>query len=135
MTRNYYLQNNSSPVYIKVDVSTPGIAYTEINKKRSGGSLEQIAKSSNASGKVSKKLINQANLLGSCVLEILTIIDLQTVPQAQWPTCYDSLVITYTMYGGVDGLQSFEFDVDDKKKSATGKTIVVSKAIRLTFIN
>jgi len=134
MTRTYHLNDNNSSIFIKVNVSTPGIALTQVMKRRQCGSFEDIRKSTGASGMIPRTLIGKANLVRDCVLEVTTIIDLQTIPKLQWPSAFENLVIEYTMEGGADGPQAFPCDIDDKKKSATGKIIVVTKAIRLNII-
>jgi hypothetical protein len=134
MTRTYHLNDNGNSIFCRVNVSTPGIAFTQVTKRRQGGSFEDIASSTGASGKIPRTLIGKANLVRDCVLEITTIIDLQTVPKPQWPVVFENLVIQYTMEGGADGMQMHPCDNDDKKKSGTGKIIVVTKAIRLTII-
>jgi hypothetical protein len=132
MNRNYFVKKDSTDeISIKVMVSTQGSADTFVTKRRSGGSNELLIESPMHDGIIEKKSIGVSNILASSVLEITTMINLQNVPKENWQAAFDNLSIDYTMYGGADGIQEFEFDKDDIAKDKSGQFIIVSKPVKI----
>lgn len=133
MTNTYFINNDSNSITIKVTISTPGFAVSRIDKEILGSSTEDIADSPvDGIGDVPETIIGNANMLNGCTIETDTIIELnKIVPQDQWQTCFDNLVCKYVFTGGTYGVQTFNCDPDDKKKSTSGATITVAKMIRL----
>lgn len=115
-------------------VSTQGSADTFVVKRRSGGSNELLIESPKSDGIIRKKVIGVSNILAGSVLEIKTMINLQNIPEENWQAAFDNLSIDYTMDGGADGTQEFEFDKDDIAKDKSGQFIVVSKPVKIVTL-
>lgn len=132
MNRNYYVKKESkASIMLQVDVSTQGIADTFVYKRRSGGTSELLTESPKHDGKIKRQLLAKADELAGSVVEVITMINLENVAKENWLIVYENLDIDYSIDGGADGLQTFEYDKDDKAKSKSGQFIVVSKAIKI----
>ncbi|MGB8193862.1 MAG: hypothetical protein WCF67_18160 [Chitinophagaceae bacterium] len=134
MTRSYYLKKDTPSITLEVNVSTIGEATTVALKKKSGGVIEKVTSSPLADGIIPLQDIGNGDRLGDSVLDVTTLIELDMIPQNLWDSSFENLVITYRFSGGIDGPQVYEYDLDDKTRSSSGKTILVRKAIRMILV-
>lgn len=135
MIRSYHITTQSSNISMGVHVSTPGEASSRIFKNRSGGTLEKLTDSgSRPDGIISLGFIGDHLKLADTVLEIITIVELENVEKSLWDQVFKNIVVEYTLDGGPDGQQLYEYDIDDKTRSKTHKTILIKKAIRIISI-
>jgi hypothetical protein len=132
VTNTYFIENNPNDIAFVAAVSTQGLGFSEADKEIPGGSTQFVADSTgDATGSISKTVIATANQLDGCIVEIDTIIELDTVDPSLWQSCFDNLNAAYQFTGGKFGDVQFVCDSDDKKKSGTGKTITIAKMIKL----
>ncbi len=132
MVRTYFIKTDDSPIKVKVTVTSIGMAGTIVQRKRTGGAVETLKESTNATGSIPKFTVGNSSDVVNSALVINTIIDLANVDPALWQDAFNDLDITYSLSGGVDGDQDFECDSDDKFHIQDNKFIVASKAIKLT---
>lgn len=132
MVRTYFINKDDAPVKLKVTVNSIGIASSIVQRKRSGGSVELLKESKNATGSIPNFTVGASKDIINSTLVINSIIDLANVDTSLWDDAFNDLDIRYTLNGGVDGEQEYECDSDDKFRIQDNKFIVASKAIKLT---
>ena len=132
-TRVYFLKTTNTAVTLNVRPTVIGIVSTVVQLKKSGGSIIDLGNSgNNATGVITNLPVGKSNDLLNAVLVITTVVNLVNVPKAQWDSVFDSLRITYQLNGGIDGLQTFNVDNDDKMQIMKKQIIVATKAIKFT---
>jgi hypothetical protein len=130
-TRIYFLRNDKTTVSVSVTPVTIGIASTVVKLKKSGGSIVDVGDSGrNATGKVNLTSAGKSSDLLNAVLVVTTIVNLTAVPKNQWDVIFQNLRITYHLEGGVDRVQDFNVDNDDKTRIMENKFIIATKAIK-----
>ena len=130
---NYILSNNNNDVSIEVNVSTPGIATTKVFKI-TAAEIEEIKRSQNASGDIEPTNIDKANTLNNTLIKVTDDIDLKDVAKALWQSCFDNLVIQYTMRGGTNGAETFTCKNEEKSQSNDKRFIGCEKRIFLSIV-
>jgi hypothetical protein len=129
----YLITGGGEEIFITVTVSTPGIASNEVEVTFSTGDSVLIAESTDATGLVKKTSLGKSLDLVSGLVEINTRISLSNIPKADWPNCFDSLIVKYFLSGGVKD-ETLECETEDKQKSDSGKTLIVEKFIQLNKV-
>jgi hypothetical protein len=132
-TRVYFLKTTNAAVTLNVRPTVIGIVSTVVQLKKSGGSIIDLGNSgNNATGTITNLPVGKSNDLLNAALVITTVVNLVNVPKAQWDSVFESLRITYQLNGGIDGLQTFNVDNDDKMQIMKKQIIVATKAIKFT---
>lgn len=131
MVRYYYLQNDAAPVTLQATVTAIGIASTVVQRKRSGGAVIPVPVQQDASGSIQPVILGPSADLLQSTLVINTVINLVNVDPYLWDHAFENAKITYTLQGGLDGEQVFEYDMDDKFRTEDHKIIIISKPIKL----
>jgi len=132
-TRVYFLKTTNTAVTLNVRPTVIGIVSTVVQLKKSGGSIIDLGNSgNNATGTITNLPVGKSNDLLNAALVITTVVNLVNVPKAQWDSVFESLRITYQLNGGIDGLQTFNVDNDDKMQIMKKQIIVATKAIKFT---
>ncbi|HYK43682.1 MAG TPA: hypothetical protein VEV83_00845 [Parafilimonas sp.] len=129
---NYILSNNSNDVSIEVNVSTPGIAITKVFKI-TPVEIEEIKRSEDGTGDIEPTDIDKASTLNNTLIKITEDIDLKNVAQDLWQSCFDNLVIQYTMRGGINGAETFTCKNEEKSQSNNKRFIGCEKRIFLSI--
>lgn len=125
---SYKVGDKTNKVTINVVVSTPGTADSEVFL----GGNNLVTQSTNATGVIPTFPLGTGDTLKGITLEADTDIELDDIPDTEWPAAFDNLVIKYFVNGGADGAKVFTVDDGDKKKSTSGKTITVEKFIKFS---
>jgi len=133
MSDQFFLKKDNSNVHYKVDVHVAvGNASSVPRLRRSGNSAKNLDPSSPAkNGSIAKRLLGKSDELAGSVLVIDTAVLIDGVPDSQLDQIFETMRITYTLFGGVDGDQEYELTSKQKGQFMDKKLIVASKAIKL----
>lgn len=132
MSNSYHLKTDNSDISVAAKIGTIGIASTIVTKRRSGGSFEEIVRSTKtAAGNISKKKVGISNdLVGSTIVADLAVL-LDGVPKNQLDQAFENLFFRVTLSGGLDGEQIFDVGPTEKKQFMDKRLVVASIAIKL----
>lgn len=135
MTDRYFLKNDESLIHYKVDLEViKGNASTLPRIKKPDGVIKNLDPSPETkNGSIPKRKLGPSNELTGSVLVFDTAVLIDGVPATELDKIFESLKITYYLYGGVDGDQQFELGPNEKIQLMDKKLIVASKAIKLVL--
>ncbi|MFM2213211.1 MAG: hypothetical protein RL427_474 [Bacteroidota bacterium] len=76
--------------------------------------------------------LGDAKELGFALLKVEFTFDLKYVAPTHWEDCFDNLIITYTLSGGLSTQTYQHLPTDTKNKSTSGQIIISKKELMLT---
>lgn len=131
MKKIYNVGIDKNTIELKVEVGTPGIAFTSVRQRWSGGVISDLKESDTDSGDIELFIAGKASDLKNSYLIIQTFIDFGAIDSSQWNTLKNTLSIKYILNGGFSGSQQFNHEFDDIVVSHSGKLLAIIKPIEL----
>jgi hypothetical protein len=134
MPETYHIKNDSTAIKYKADVSTIGNASTVPRLRSADASQKNLSPSPpTKNGSIPKRELGKSDELIGSVLIYDTAILLDGLTNAQMDQAFNSLIISYTLFGGLNGEQTFQLEPAEKLLFKEHKLIVTSKEIKLVF--
>jgi hypothetical protein len=131
-SRTYFIQTSEDYITLNVSPTSIGIVSTNVQFKKAGGNVTPVGDSNDASGNIQDIKVGMSSDLLNSVLVITSIVNLAGVPENQWENTFNQLSINYQLEGGIDGIQKYNLDNDDKMQIMDNQMIVATKAIKFS---
>lgn len=129
MSAIYYLKNDESNISFKMEVGTTGNVSTIVYTSRSGtGINNQTDSKPTENGNIPTTILGSAgNLIGA---RLIVSIDIRPGKGKSLDEIYDQLKVKLTLYGGVDGEQSYQRANGLTLKSVSAKRVLFDLSIK-----